>query len=102
MMPNMMSGMETYMFFWIALITLMCLLLIGACAWFVASWLKKHKAPKTRYTAQPRDAYEEYEQGYQSQQQQPTDAYQEGDRGYTYPQNEQGQTPYQEMEQLER
>ena len=32
-MNNMMSGMGTSMFFWIVLITLMCLLIIGACAW---------------------------------------------------------------------
>ena len=89
MMPNMMFGMDTYMFFWIAFITLVCLLLIGACAWFVASWLKKHKAPMTQYTAQPRDAYEEYEQGYQSQQQ-PLESYQEDGQSYESPQNEQG------------
>ena len=68
-MNNMMSGMGTDMFFWIVLITLMCLLIIGACAWLLASWLKNHKAPMTQYTPQPRDAYEEYEQGYQPQQQ---------------------------------
>ena len=101
MMPNMMPGMGTYMFFWIAIITLVCLLIIGACAWFVVSWLKKHKAPMRQYTAQPRDAYEEYEQGYQPQQQ-PPEAYQEDGQRYAYPQNEQGQTQYQEMEQLER
>ena len=55
----------------------------------------------TQYTPQPRDAYEEYEQGYQPQQQ-PPETYQEGGQRYAYPQNEQGQTQYQEMEQLER
>jgi hypothetical protein len=101
MMPNMMSGMGTYMFFWIALITLVCLLLIGACAWLVARWLNKHKASTMQYTAQPRDAYEEYEQGYRSQEQ-PFETYQEGDQRYAYPPNEQGQTQYQEMEQIQR
>ncbi len=99
MMPNMMPGMGAYMFFWIALITLVCLLLIGACIWFVVSWLKKQRAPKMQGTPQPRDAYEEYEQGYQPQQQQ-LETYQEGGQHYSYPQNEQGQTQYQEMEQL--
>jgi flagellar basal body-associated protein FliL len=78
MMPNMMSGMGTSMFFWIGLITLICILIIGACIWFVTSWSKKHNAPTTHYTPQPRDAYEEYEQGYQSQQHQPPESYQEG------------------------
>ena len=55
----------------------------------------------TQYTPQPRDAYEEYEQGYQPQQQ-PPETYHEGGQGYAYPQNEQGQTQYQEMEQLQQ
>jgi hypothetical protein len=100
-MNNMMSGMGTNMFFWIVLITLVCLLIIGACAWFVARWLNNHKVPMTQYTPQPRDAYEEYEQGYQPQQQ-PPETYQEGGQRYASPQNEQGQTQHQEMEQLEQ
>jgi len=101
MMPNMMFGMGTYMFFWIVIITLVCLLIIGACAWLVVSWLKKQKAPMTQYTSQPRDAYEEYGQGYQPQQE-PLETYQEGGQRHAYPPNEQGQTQNQEMEQLER
>ena len=97
MMPNMMFGMDTYMFFWLVLVTLVCLLLIGICTWFVASWLKKQKTPMKQYTPQPRDAYEEYEQGYQPQQQ-PLETYQEGGQRYSYPQNEHEQTQYQEME----
>jgi hypothetical protein len=96
MMPNMMSGMGTYMFIWIVLFTLICLLVIGACAWLLASWLKKQRTPMTQYTPQPRDAYEEYEQGYQPQQQ-PLETYQEGDQRYAYPQNEYGQTQNQEQ-----
>ena len=99
-MNNMMSGMGTNMFFWIVLITLICLLIIGACAWFVFSWLKKQRAPMTQYTPQPRDAYEEYEQGYQPQQQS-RETYDEGGQSYASPQNEQAQSQYQEMEQLE-
>jgi hypothetical protein len=64
----------------------------------VASWTKKHNAPTTHYTPQPQDAYEEYEQGYQPEQQ-PLETYQEGGLHYSYPQNEQVQTQYQEMEQ---
>ena len=99
MMPNMMFGMDAFMFFWVALVTLISLLLIGACIWFIVSRLKKQKTPTPQYTPQPRDAYEEYEQGYRPQQQ-PLETYQEGDRSYPYPQNEQVQTQYQEMEQL--
>ena len=100
-MPNMMSGMDAYVFFWIVLGTVVCLLLIGACIRFVASWSKKHNAPTTHYTPQPRDAYEEYEQGYQPQQQSP-ETYHEGGQRYVSPQNEQAQSQYQEMEQLEQ
>ncbi len=100
MMPNMMFGMDAYMFFWIVLITLVCLVIIGTCAWFMASWLKKQKAPTTYYTPQPRDTYEEYEQGYRSQQQ-PPETYQEGGQRYSYPQNEHDQTQHQEREQLQ-
>ena len=100
-MNNMMSGMGTNMFFWIVLITLICLLIIGACAWLVARLLNKQKASTTQYVPQPRDAYEEYEQGYQPQQQ-PSETYHEGDQSYAYPQSEQRQMQYPEMEQLER
>lgn len=100
-MNNMMSGMGTNMIFWIVLITLICLLIIGACAWLVARLLNKQKASTTQYVPQPRDAYEEYEQGYQPQQQ-PPETYHEGGQSYAYPQNVQGQTQNQEMEQLEQ
>ena len=56
-MNNMMSGMGTSMFFWIVLITLICLLIIGACAWLVARLLNKQKSSMTQYVPQPRDAY---------------------------------------------
>ena len=98
MMPNMMFGMATYMFFWLVLGTLVALLLIGLCIWLVANWLKKQRAPLMQNIAQPRVAYEGYEQGYQAQQQ-PQATYQEGGQSYSYPQNEQPQTPYQTMEQ---
>ena len=101
MMPNMMFGMDAYMFFWIVLVTIVFLLLIGAGIWFVASRLKKQKIPTMQSTPQPRDAYEEYEQGYRSQQQ-PPETYQEGGQHYSYAQNEQGQKQYQEMEQLQQ
>src|SRR6266700_5956532 len=101
MMPNMMFGMETYMFFWLALATLVGLLLIGTCIWLVAGWLKKQRTPLMQNTPQPQDAYEGYEQGYQAHEQ-PRATYQEGGQLYSYPQDEQPKTSYQAMEQLER
>lgn len=100
MMPNMMSGMGTYTFFWLILATLVCLLLIGTCIWLVANWLKKQRTHMMRGIPQPRDAYEGYEQGYQPQQQ-PPEIYQEGGQSYSYPQNEYPQAQYQEMEQFQ-
>jgi len=47
-----------------------------------------------------RDAYEGYEQGYQPPEP-PSETYQEGGQRYSYPQNEQPQAQYQEMEQLQ-
>lgn len=95
-MPNMMFDMGTYMFFWLALATLICLLLIGTCVWLVAGWLKKQRTPMMQVTPQPRETYEGYEQGYQS-----PETYQEGGQRYSYPQNEQPQAQYPEMEQVQ-
>ena len=100
-MQNMMPGMAASMFIWIALITLICLLIIGMLVWLVARWLNKQKTATTQYVPQPRDAYEEYEQGYRPQEL-PMETYQEGEQRYAYPQNEQGDTQYQEMEQLQK
>lgn len=99
MMPNMMFGMATSMFFWLVLATLLCLLLIGLGIWLVASWLRKQRMPLMQSTPQPRDVYEGYEQGSRAHvPERPT--YQEGDQLYSYPQDEQTQTSYQAMEQL--
>ncbi len=100
MMPNMMPGMGTYMFFWLALAALVCLLLIGTCIWLVAGWMKTQRTPMMQDIPRPRDAYEGYEQGYQPPEP-PPETYQEGGQRYSYPQNEQPQAQYQEMEQLQ-
>ena len=99
--PNMMFGMEASMFIWIVVITLICLLIIGVVAWIIARLLHKQKTSTTQYVAQPRDAYEEYEQGYRPQEQ-PLETYQEGEQRYAYPQDEQMGAQYQEMEQLQK
>jgi hypothetical protein len=99
MMPSMMFGMATSMFFWLVLGTLLCLLLIGICIWLVAGWLKQHRTTQMQSTPQPREAYEGYEQGYQAYEPQRA-TYQEGEQLYSYPQDEQPQTSYQAMEPL--
>jgi hypothetical protein len=99
MMPTMIFGMATSMFFWIVIGTLLCLLLIGLGIWLVVGWLKQQKTPLMQSALQPQDAYEDYEQGYQAREpKRPT--YQEGGQLYPYPQDEQPQTPSQVMEQL--
>ncbi len=100
-MQTMMSGMAASMFIWIALITLICLLIIGLLAWLIARLMNKQKTPMTQSEPQPRDAYEEYEQGYRAQEQ-PLEMYQEGEQRYVYPQYDQEDTQYQEIEQLQK
>ncbi len=100
-MHSMMPGMAASMFIWIALITVICLLIIGLLVWLIAKSLHKQKTTTRQYVAQPRDAYEEYEQGYRAQER-PLETYQEGEQGYEFSQNEQEDTQYQEMEQLQK
>jgi hypothetical protein len=100
MMPTMMGGMATYMFFWLVLATLICLLLIGTYIWLVAGWLKKQRTPLMQDTPQPRDAFEGYEQGYHPPEPLP-ETYQESGQRYAYPQHEYPQAQYQEMEQVQ-
>src|SRR6266568_5004541 len=99
MMPTMMFGMATSMFLWLILGTLLGLLLLGLCIWLVAGWLKKQRTLLTQSTAQPREASEGFEQGYQAHEP-PRATYQESGQLYSYPQNEQPQIPYQAMELL--
>jgi hypothetical protein len=100
MMPTMMFGMASSLFLWLVLATLLCLLLIGTCIWLVAGRLQKQRTPLMQDTPQPRDAYEEYEQGYQPQGQPPiTD--QEGGQHSAYPPHEHSNAQYQEMEQIQ-
>lgn len=97
-MPNMMSGMGTSLAIWLVLATLVCLLIIGTCIWLAAGWLKHQRMLRMQTIPQPRDAYEDYERGYRPQQ--PPETYQEANQRYPYPQNEQPQAQYQEMEQV--
>lgn len=87
MMHNMMSGMGTYPLFWIGIIVLLVLLLASICIGLLVNWLKNQRASLRHYTPQPQDSYQEYEQGYQPQQQ-PPETYQEGEHLYSYPQSQ--------------
>jgi hypothetical protein len=100
-MPTMMFGMASSLFFWLVLATLVCLLLIGIYICLVAGWLQKQRTPPMQDTPQPRDAYEEYEQGYQPHKPPPV-TYQEGGQHSAYPPHEHPQAQYQEMEQIQR
>jgi hypothetical protein len=45
MMPTMMSGLASTLFFWLVLATLLCLVLIGLCIWLVAGRRQKQRTP---------------------------------------------------------
>lgn len=100
MTPNttpvvMMPGMEAYTLFWIAIGVLLCLLVV-TCIWLFTRWLKHRGKLPVQYPAQPKDAYQDYQHGYQEQQ--PfLQTYKEGGRSYAYSQDDQPQA-----QQLER
>jgi hypothetical protein len=100
MMPTMMFGMASSLFFWLVLATLLVLLFIGTCIWLVAGRLQKQRTPLMQDTPQPRDAYEEYEQGYQPQRQPPI-TYQEGGQHSAYQPYQHSHAQDQEMEQIQ-
>jgi hypothetical protein len=92
MMPNstpgmMMPGMVAYTLFYIVLALLLCLL-VARCIWLFTRWLKQRGTLPVRSTAQPKDAYQDYQQGYQAQQPFP-ETYEEGGQIYPYAQEEQ-------------
>jgi hypothetical protein len=83
----MMSGIQSCTLFWIAMDVLLCLLMV-TCIWLLTRWLKHVRAFSGHYTVQPRDAYQDDQQGYQAQQ--PfLETYEEDGRFYPYPQEEQ-------------
>ncbi|HEY7419561.1 MAG TPA: hypothetical protein VH593_30545, partial [Ktedonobacteraceae bacterium] len=98
MMNNMMPGsmMDSGMVLWTALGILLLLALIGAAAWLLANWLNVQRTRQRRSAPQPRDSYQEYEQGYQPPLHVP-EPYQENELHYAYhpSQDEQPQAQYQ-------
>jgi len=94
MMPNstpgmMMPGMAAYTLLNIVLAVLLCLL-VAMCIWLFSRWLKQRGTRPVHYTAQPKDTYQDYQQGYQAQQPFP-EMYEEGGQVYPYEQKEQRQ-----------
>jgi hypothetical protein len=92
--PGMMFGMGAFMLFWIALATVVCLLLIGLFIWLVLNWQKKQRTPPLQDLPQPHDLYQAYEEGYQTQHS-PQVTYQEGGQQHPYPQLQYEQPPVQ-------
>jgi hypothetical protein len=84
---GMMGGHGMYpMMSWIPGVLLLCLILLVGISWLVMLWLNYQKhVPMMRYSAQPQDSYQSYEQGYRPRQAM-TETYKEGEREYHYPQ----------------
>lgn len=94
MMPNMMPGVDaSYALFWVAMGVLLFLILMVTCTWLCAHWLKQRKMLAMQYTSQPKDAYEDYRQGYQAQQPLP-ETHVEGEQRYPSPLYEQPQVQH--------
>jgi hypothetical protein len=101
MMPSMMSSiMSGYALLWVVPGVLFCLAFLTAFIWLFTRRLKCRSSLPLQRASQPHNEYCSYEQGYQLEQRTP-EIYQEGGRCYSYPQNEQPQAQYQEMEQVQ-
>ena len=87
---GMMGGHGMYpMMSWMPVGLLLCLLLLVGILWLVMLWLNyQNDAPEMRYSAQPQDSYQSYEQGYRARRL-PLETYLESEREYHYPQQEQ-------------
>ena len=100
MTPNtnpgiMMPGMEAYTLLWIAIGVLLFLLVVTSI-WLFTRWQRHRAKLPVQHAAQPKDTYQDYQQGYQEQK--PfLQTYEEGGLAYAYPQDEQPQA-----QQLER
>jgi hypothetical protein len=102
MTPNanpgmMMPGMEAFTLFWIASGVLLCLLAIAGILFF-ARWQRHRRMFVAQSIAQPKDAFADYQQGYQAQQAAP-ETYEEGGQSYPYPQDEQRQAKMMPVQQ---
>ncbi len=101
----MMPGMDVYTLLWIAIGVLLFLLVVTSI-WLFTRWQQHRARLPAQHPAQPKDAYHDYQEGYQEQR--PfLQVYEEGGRSYAYPQDEQPQAqphpiPLHEMETEQR
>jgi hypothetical protein len=100
-MHMMMPGMEVDTLFWIAIGVLLCLFLVVATwIWQFAHRPKHQRVFPMSYAAQPKDVYQDYQQGYQPQQiLSETD--EEGGQHSPYAPDEQSQIHHSEMMPLQ-
>jgi hypothetical protein len=99
-MPNMMPGMDPYTLFWVTVGVPLCLSLVVTCIWLVMRWLKHRRTLALPYIPQPKDASQDYQQGYQPQQPSPETS-EEGEQSYPYPLYEQPQAQHPETMPLQ-
>jgi len=83
MMQHMMPGMGSFAFGWIVLGIVVCLVLVTAFRWLIVQWSNGRNTPAKKYTPQPQDSDQMYEQGYRPSELLP-ETYQEGGQQYPY------------------
>ncbi len=100
MMSPMMPSMDIYTLFWVTVGVPLCLILVVTCIWLVRRWLKHRRTRAMPDTPQPKDAYQDYQQGYPPQQPSP-ETYEEGEQSYPYPLYERPQAQHPETMPLQ-
>lgn len=95
-----MPGMEAFPLFWVAMGVLLCLL-VATCIWFFTRWLRQQRIPLLQDAWQPKDAYQDDQQGYHPQQPFPA-TYEEGGQTFASLQEKQPQVLHPEMMQVQR
>ncbi len=96
MMNNLMMGPEMFaMMLWMAMGTLLFIVIVAVVIWFLVRWLNKQQTPTMPPASQRQDSYQPYQQGYQPPQPTPETP---RERGQQYqspePQYEQPQVEY--------
>jgi hypothetical protein len=100
--PGMMGSPDiSAMMLWIPLGILVGVVLLVGVIWLARRWLKHRRTLAMPNTPQPKDAYQDYQQGYQSQQPSP-EIYEEGEQCYPYPPHEQPQAQHPETMPFQR
>ncbi len=96
MMNNPMMGPEMFaMMLWMAMGTLIFIVIAAVVVWLLVRWLNKKQAPTMPYTSQRQDSYQPYQQGYQPPQPWPETSRGSGQQHpHPQPQYEQPQVQY--------